>query len=362
MYLAPLWRSWGGGVPPLHDLQPASFAGAFVRWDAGYYAAIATGGYSPDGNERAFYPLYPTLVAILTALTGLSIYGAGLLISLAGYLLAAWALYDWSERQAGSTVARGAVLWLAFFPMSFFLVAFYPESLFLAASLWALLLLERGRFVASGIVICLAGLARPHGFLLAVPYLVEAWQQRHDLRVRLWHVLLGAAIAPLGAVTHLLRLESRGGQGIITTTYFAVLARGWNTYLTYPWRTFIDGARGTVLGEGINQDWFSRLTTAHDFLYVLVGIVLAIWALRHLRLSAGLYLLAGVLLFLLTHGPEGYAFESYPRHLASLAPVYPALALLTAQWPPALRVAVLTASGVQLLVLTAWFASGGWVA
>lgn len=334
----------------------------FVRWDSGYYAVIADVGYPAGGDERAFYPLYPMLVGVLARISQASLYTVGLVVSTVGYLCAAWGLFAWSRLNSNETVARYAVLWLVLFPMSFFLAAFYAESLFLAFSLWGLVYLQRGRFVASGLLICMAGLTRPHGFLLAVPYFTEGWLQWLDVRERPRAFVIGALIAPLGTLAHLVGLEQRGANGVITETYFQVLARGWKTYLTYPWQTLWDGARGALFGQGIQEDWFSRATTLHDFLYVVGGVALAVWALKHLRLSAGLYLLAGVLLFFFTHGPYGYAFESYPRHIASIAPLYLALALLLAKWHPWVRASVLTFSAAQLALLTAWFASARWVA
>jgi hypothetical protein len=72
-------------------------------------------------------------------------------------------------------------------------------------------------------------------------------------------------------------------------------------------------------------------------------------------------LLASFLYVSVLHGPFGYAFDSAPRRLVVVAPIYLALALWVDRFMPKYRWIVVTVSALWLGVLAAWFASGRWV-
>ncbi len=75
---------------------------------------------------------------------------AGILVSLAAALGAFVLLYRLAESRLGAEGARRAVLYLAVFPMAFFLQAVYSEALFLLLTLGAFLAAERGPLPRSG--------------------------------------------------------------------------------------------------------------------------------------------------------------------------------------------------------------------
>jgi hypothetical protein len=63
----------------------------------------------------------------------------------------------------------------------------------------------------------------------------------------------------------------------------------------------------------------------------------------------------------MAHGPLGHSFDSIPRHITNLTPLYLAIALFLTQLPVKFRWLALVLSIVQLGLLSAWFASGRWV-
>jgi hypothetical protein len=346
----------GQGIPDSVLPIATSVSAMFVRWDAGYYLAIAEHGYTPAGDERAFFPLYPVTVRAVSDLSGLGLLWSGALVSVLAFAASGFVLYLWMKCDYSHGQALLATTLLFFSPMAFFFVAFYGEPLLLLTSTSALLLVRRGRFVGGGIAIALAGATRPTAFLLAVPYVVEFWQQRDFSRRRCLEFVLGGLLAPAGTVAYSLFLVLQTGQ--------LPLAGGgtWKTYYTWPWLVFYDGLQAALVGTGISQDWFSRALVWHDLLYACLALALSVWALPRLRLSTALFLLLGTLFLCSVHGPDGYAFWSISRRVAALVPVYMAAALLLSGQARHWRTLTVGASTLFLGVLSAWFVTGRWIA
>jgi hypothetical protein len=131
-------------------------------WDFAWYRRIAHHGYPPGRvtREDAFFPLWPLLLAALKPL-GASFAGAVLAVpASAAAFLAVTAL---------APEPRRAAVALACMPGSFSLALLYPDALAIAAAAGACLLAGRGRPVAGGALAMVAAVARPSGFLVAIP-------------------------------------------------------------------------------------------------------------------------------------------------------------------------------------------------
>ncbi len=342
---------WGESVPVPEDVAD-SIPGRFARWDSGWYLTIAENGYRPDSPEREFFPLYPLLTRAISRSLGVPMLWTGLLVSIAAFIGSGLLLYRWIRIDHEHDVALRAITWMYFSPMSFFFVAYYAEPLFLLLSIASVFLARRGRFVASGIAIALAGATRGPAVALGIPYVVEFVRQRVTTRDRCLGFAAGLLMAPLGFAAY---MSFRGGK-------VGVTFGGWLVYFTWPWNLLSDGLKAAVLGIGITPDWLSRMNVWHDLLYAVVGLALSIWALKHLRLSAGAYALAGMAFPWTRHGPYGYAFWSVPRWVAVLFPLYLALGVAEDRWPLWLRKLARRVSIALLGGLSMWFASGRWVA
>src|SRR5262249_43637600 len=144
---------------------------------------IAEHGYiSPIHADAAFYPVYPTLIAGLGWVFGGHYVLAGVVISLVASLAAFFLLHRVAEDRLGAEGARRAVLYLAVFPMSLFLIAVYSESVFLLLTVAAFLLAERGKWLGAWRAPALAIMARVVGLALVPALLIMAWRSRDRRR------------------------------------------------------------------------------------------------------------------------------------------------------------------------------------
>jgi hypothetical protein len=164
----------------------------WARWDSVWFLKIAEDGYgSIERAAAAFYPGYPALVAVLGRLLGGHYVTAGILISLAATLGAFVLLHGLAREHLGPDGAARTVLYLALFPMAFFLQAVYSEALFLLLSVAAFVAAERARFLGAGVLAGLAILTRPAGFALLPALALLAWRSR-----RPGSALASLAVAP----------------------------------------------------------------------------------------------------------------------------------------------------------------------
>ncbi len=161
-------------IPPLEAQGPAFLlAGVWQRWDACWYAKIATYGYEAGTNSVTFFPLLPALMAVGGRVLG-SVTVAGLVVAFVATVVGLAVVYRLVALDLGRSVAARSILYLLVFPSGFFLLAPFSEALFLATAAGALYGARAGRW---GLALCaglLAGFARTPGVLLALPLAWEA--------------------------------------------------------------------------------------------------------------------------------------------------------------------------------------------
>jgi hypothetical protein len=139
--------------------------GMFVFVDSGWYQKIAERGYdtkiSPNLSPFAFAPLYPGMMALGHAVTGLSVTAVGLALTWVAAVACAWAMFELGRllRDARTGVLF-AVLW-ALMPSAVIQGSLYADTLAICLSAWALYALLRRNWLSAGVLACLAGATRP---------------------------------------------------------------------------------------------------------------------------------------------------------------------------------------------------------
>jgi Gpi18-like mannosyltransferase len=147
------------------------------RWDSNWYLDVVRNGYVLRENDTlsniVFFPLYPSLIKILSYLLRLNIVFSGWMISSFFLFLGAFYLFKITKEFHSEADPLLAVFLLLIFPTSFFLNSVYTESLFLFLSVASFYYAAKGKYGISGIFGFFAALTRITGILLFVPLLVQ---------------------------------------------------------------------------------------------------------------------------------------------------------------------------------------------
>ncbi|OFX22102.1 MAG: hypothetical protein A2V77_12880 [Anaeromyxobacter sp. RBG_16_69_14] len=215
--------------------SPWRLLDALARWDTEFYLRIAAQGYqAPSTLDAAFFPLYPTLLRAVSAVTRLSLVAAGALVSLVCFALAVRAVFLLLEEVAGAERAAGATVVLLAFPGSLFLSAVYTESLFLLVTATALLAARRRNFSVAGLAAALAVLTRPNGALVAIPVALEAVAALRR-RERIFPGALALVLPGVALLVHASHLGRVYGDPLAFVHVQAVWGRG----LAPPWKALL---------------------------------------------------------------------------------------------------------------------------
>jgi hypothetical protein len=173
-------------------------------WDSGRYLSIAVHGYR-HGADILWFPGYPATIRVIAWVPGVGPVWAGVVVSFAAGLAAAWGLTRLGLTLTGDR--RVSLLMPAFWgvaPASIVLSMVYAEALFCALAIWALIaLVERRWLTAAGLTI-LAGTVHSNAVALvaavavaAVPALIGAAQARQPIAAW-WRPATAVLLAPLG--------------------------------------------------------------------------------------------------------------------------------------------------------------------
>lgn len=366
---------------PFGDLLVAPAA----RWDSVWYLTIAERGYGTEQEhaQAAFYPLYPLLMRVLGWVVGSPLV-AGILISLACFLVALALLHQLAAQELGARDARGTVLLVAFFPTAFFFSAVYSESLFLLVSVGAFLAARNGRWAWAGALGGLAALTRNSGVLLLVPLALlflygpradraalaavrgpARWRPRHPLTPQ----VLWLALVPLGLGLYLGWCAVALGDPFAPYHAQALWLRHFEPLgaLTGGVRAAVLGLRQLVHGSPTPRYFDENLgdpfLVAGDSL-MLVGflafaLVACVGALRRLPIAYGAYA-AVALAMTLSYPLDAQPLMSLPRYIVVLFPLHMWLARWAGQRGGVER--AVAVSAVLLGLFAAHFAHWGFVA
>jgi Mannosyltransferase (PIG-V) len=166
-----------------------------ARYDAGWYASIAMGGYYFQGRydrqqNIVFFPAYPLAMRVVGYLVGgfergvfwerrmaRALWG-GAILSILLFMWGASYLARLARDTIGEAHATDAVLLTAAYPFAIFFSLPYTEALFLLGSVAAFYHFRRHEWVRAATWGALVGLTRPNGCLLSVALaclIVEQW-------------------------------------------------------------------------------------------------------------------------------------------------------------------------------------------
>ncbi len=254
------------GVPPYPGTAPPATSGAHNLWDgtdrldAAWFILIADEGYDTQpGRAAAFFPGYPLAIRLVTAIPAISTFAAAMLISNLAAFGSFFLLYWLTAEELSEADARRAVLVLAAFPTSFFLVAPYSESLYLFAALGSFLAARRGRWLLAGLAGGVAGATRQIGIVVWPSLLLAVRRAGAGVRAALC-----VSVAALGPLLYLGWWQLHAGD-VLAPIH---AQDSWGRALGFPLTTLARGLyeASTVIGAPDGGYWVS------DALLTIIGI------------------------------------------------------------------------------------------
>ncbi|WP_084556410.1 hypothetical protein [Couchioplanes caeruleus] len=324
--------------------KPEGLRTNLLIWDGGWFVRAAAGypqGYTYgadgalDGNELAFFPLYPMLIRGLSQL-GPDAGTAALTVSWLASIGAAVALHLLGTGLYGRRSGWALVALCCTAPMSVVFSMAYSESLFLALLAGMLVAAHRKVWWAAGLLGLGCSLTRPTGAAAAVALAVAAIMAVRSDPARKWPPLVAAGVALAGVPAFLGWVGWRVGDA---DAWFRIQTAGWGTSFDFGASTL------TFLVD--------TLTTGDRWVPMSVALILLVAAAAAAVALAGRPWLPltvyGVVAMVLVYGQAGY-YHSKPR---LLLPVL--LTLL-----PAVVAAGRARPRVAVLAIAAWAAFGLW--
>lgn len=207
----------------LSDAGPDAFAAKLRLWDAKHYINLVENGYAgcEENGQHLFLVFFPLYVWI-TRLVGFIIpntAAAGVAVSVLCYAGGCCYIYRLAAERWSRSVADSAVLFLSFFPFSFFFGTVMTESLFLLTTSAACYYIMKRQWVRFGIAGALAALTRMTGVLVIVPAVVVLLEELRPLCPPIKESLK-KALPPFFRTLPLLLLPLLGALGYLGLNYY----------------------------------------------------------------------------------------------------------------------------------------------
>ncbi len=329
------------------------------RWDAIHYAQIALHGY-PHGDPThlaAFFPLWALVLRLTLPMTGGDIAVAGLLMANCAWVIALYELAALSRELTDVATSRAVIIGLCAFPTALFGFVAYPESLFLALAIAAYRRMRAGHWLGAAILGLLAALTRQAGLFLMLPFFWEYLVQRQLGQTIRWDwrgiradILLGLGPG-IGVAIYAAFLWRTVGDPLA----FLHAQASWHRFWAWPWQTiwwgFLDGL--------IQPTRYFAFRAWQEWLTVCAMLILAWRAIRRLPISATLYALPLLLLFLAQPVRE-WPLLSQSRFALELFPLFIVLGIWLARrrWRMITYVALCLPIQLGLMIV---FSHAGWV-
>lgn len=278
-----------------------------TNWDGGHFVGIAKYGYTQN-FQYAFFPLYPILIRGVNQLIQ-NYTLSSVLISVLSSLLAINVLYRLVSADFNKKIAQAAVLWLLFFPTSFYFLTAYSEGLFFLFVISTFLFLRKGNLFLATVFAALSSATRLTGLAVVLALMVEVLQTRGVGRKN-WYVFL----SPLGFLLYCFYLFQQAGDPF----YFLQAELHWQRDLTVPTVSFWETLKNLSQAGFVSEHFNSFL----DLIFAVFGVGLAVRAFRFLPTSYSIYSIVSVLIPLFTP-----TLSSMPRFLLPVFPIFILLAL-----------------------------------
>lgn len=340
---------------------------SLANFDGIHYLSISYRGY--ELLKQPFFPFYPMLIWLTHKISGLSVLGAGLVVSHIAFIATIPVLY-WLVNQDLKRNQQYFWLALLFFPSSFFYGATYNDSLFfLCASLTIWLARDR-RWWLAGFAAACATLTRLNGLALAIylvaeictaslPQIDQTWQPKlwwqnfwkNFSWSEFWmSPFWAAAQIPIAFAGYLLFLQVEFGDW---RTLFNTMSIWKQNSATLPpqviWRYI-------KIFFTVNPKLLEYWVAIVEFVAVTWYVFLLTWGWKKIRSADWLFAAVSILIPWLTG-----TFAGMPRYALHLYPLFLLMALWLKQRSSLVQVVYLTTCFLLMIFIIALFTRGTFI-
>ncbi|MBI3379818.1 hypothetical protein HY029_03635 [Candidatus Gottesmanbacteria bacterium] len=327
-----------------------SWLWGFANFDGVHYLTIAKFGYSAQFTQ-VFFPLYPMMVGFINQLLQkVNPVIIGLLISNLLFFLSLLILTKLLSLDYKVDTIKWILLFLIFFPTSFFFGSLYTESLFLFLILTAFYAARKNQWLAASIFGVLASSTKFIGIFL-LPALLWEWQEQKRKKITtIFRSPL--SLIPVGLLSYMLYLQVKFGDWL----YF------WHAQPVF-------GAQrsggGVILIPQVLWRYMKILTSVsyktEAFWIPLLELISTLGVITLLIMAFKKKIRSSYLVFsfltIITPTFTG-TFSSMPRYILVAFPIFIVLGMLKSRLIKGIFLAIFS---VLLLVLTILFTRGHWV-
>lgn len=324
----------------------------WANFDGIHYLNIAQYGYI---NQARFFPLLPIFINALS-IPFLSIFNSPLTHFFTSFLfvnlvfiLALWIFKKLIELDFSKEISKKSILYLLFFPTSFFFVSIYSEGLFLLLTVLSFYFARKRKWLLS--IICAMFLMTTRFVGVAIlPALLYEFVTNEKVSIKKLALFI---LAPLGLMLYLLfnyykwhnflyfiKAQGELGNNRIVTEI-----------ILFPQTVFRYFKILTTVSIS-SHNWAIALLEFASFLFAAFLLYFA-WK-KKIRTSYLIFALINFVIIISTG-----TFSGLPRYVLTIFPIFIAFALVENK---ALKLAYLIISPILLFVLLMLFSRGYFVA
>ena len=340
--IIPLNKGYLGSIP-------------WANFDGVHYLSIAENGYGI--YQQAFFPFFPLMLRLLSFVFLENYIIAGLVIVHLSFFIALYFFYKLVKLDYNEETASWSVLFLIFFPTSFFFASIYTESLSLVSIMISFYFVRKSNFILGSLLGGISSATRLVGIFL-LPSIIIEFYQKHKKTVLghnnfLASILVSIIIlSSLGFLLYILYLWKMFGDPLLFVHSLSAFGVGRS------------GGEIILLPQVIFR-YFKIFSTVpfftHDTLIALLEISLffifvsvLLFNIRKIRLSYFVFSILAVMIPTFSG-----TLSSIPRYLLVVFPVFIILGGLKSSF---LKVSFLILSLVLLVILTSYFLRGYFIA
>lgn len=326
----------------------------WANFDGVHYLNIAQFNYGV--YEYSFFPLYPLAIRFFASILLGNYLLSSLAISYLALFIGLFLFYKLVKIDNSSNISKRSVLWLLFFPTSFYFVSSYTESFFIMFMFGSFYFARKGKFLAAALFVALASATKTIGIFILPALLIEFYlysrNKKLNLKEKIYNLFCILAISPVGLLSYM---------------YYLYFVYHDSLLFIHNQPNFGAGRTGgdiVLLPQVIFRYMKIFLTVpvlTHDFLIALVeflmfGVVLVmiLWNFKKIRLSYLVFSLLAIIGPTLTG-----TLSSEPRYTLVAFPLF---IMLASQLNQKLRLILLPLSVLLLAVLTMYFLRGYFIA